>query len=104
MKHQLQRKSKYYSINLYDWRVTDYTGRWKIENVNGIIHLYIECFYIEEVITYTTEEVSIKWWSRKKKEVKIPTGTKPHAVVSWVHEDDLRIISEHINTCESCND
>ena len=96
----------------YTWVDTDYTGRWKIVNANGVSDLYIECFEI------VWEDYPDPLWELEKRkqnflgwEWEIDTwGAKSHgrwkARVDWIHEDDLYVSvigrDEFINVCTTC--
>lgn len=102
--------------NSYKNVETDYTGRWKILTENNESHLYIECFELEMKMHKINERIDyedvpvygniFRWLLRKPIRIKqrvISRGHeevyRPHAVVTWVHEDSLTYQEEFINTC-----
>lgn len=120
---KLERKTGEYSgafgVYFPSYKETDYTGRWKINRVNGNSELLIECFELEEIEVKTEPEITYKertlFWSNilnyllKKplnvERYKVGSSwseyTKTHAKVQWISADDLNLTEteEFINTC-----
>lgn len=112
--------SSHYSYESYTARElieTDVTGRWKIVIHDDTPSLYIECFEIveyekkKEVQFTKTFERDFGWFGRllnipPRQEVIYKTAViKEPAVkarVEWVHESDLHLTLEYVNTCEYC--
>lgn len=99
--------------------LTDYTGLWKIINVNEVAELYIQCFEVYEddvpIMKKVMRDVRTKeykgfWntitggtWVTTSQEIEEVQSTEKRvrASVQWVHENDLDLTIETINEC-SC--
>lgn len=106
---------EYTTGHVEHFKDTDYTGRWKIININEVPNLYIECFELEDYTSYelTGEETRLEEiegnWFQKLFGIKYYTEIKTmgkiehkrlRAYVEWIHEDDLNLAIETINVCE----
>ena len=95
------------------WVESDYTGRWMIQTTGEERSLYIECFSLEEVKCSKVKQSCYKikkyakWWhffiNKTYEDIKDYSyevqGTKIKANVRWVSEDNVRVITQNINTC-----